>query len=198
MNFIISRFSKDNFWNIAVYFGILLTVFVAEQYESVLLFVIAFTIVPYILTRFNKVRYLKDGTCVNSQGEDLSGRAPRFIFVIIVLNIILMAFLNAYGYFGFLSNVPQCCTLAVFTGCIIFWPFAYFIFKNCPISALLNADSWQISRAASASHASDPTLRHRPMTSSHDHSSSRNDFITSPTYSHLPQNVYHSIHNRRY
>lgn len=201
MNFITSRLNRDNFWNLVVYFGILLTVFISAQTQSLLGLTCAFTITPYILTRFNRVKYLEEGSCVNSQGQDLSNRAFVHIVNIIVSSVILAACLNAFDFFDFLLEMPQQFKFTALIGCVIFWPFVYFMFKNYPISILFNAAAWSRNVTISSSgsiNSSDPTLGHRPMTSSHSHSSSRNDFITSPVYSYMPQNIYHGSHNRRY
>lgn len=203
MNFIIARFSKDNFWNLGVFTGILLAVFVAEQNGSIVLLISAFTLVPYLLTRPNKVRYLEDGTCVNSEGQELSNRASCVIFGIIVLSIIFNAFGRATGLLDFLCDVPEVMRAPTFVGCIIFWPFVYVIIKNYPISILFNVDSWVENRSGSVTgfirhSSSDPTLHHLPIGNSYTYSSSKNDLITSPVYSHLPQNVYHRNHSNRY
>lgn len=202
MNFIISRFSKDNFWNLIVYFGIVLTVLVAEQNGSALLLISSFTVVPYILTRFNKVKYLANGTCTNSQGDDLSNKPAVLAFVIIMLNFILCVFGDVAGWLSFLSSIPQPFKFTAFTCCIMFCPFMYFIIANCPISILFNIDSW-IGRSSSASghlnsSEAHSTLHNRPMNNVHAHSPSRNDLITNPSYSYLPQNVYHSNNSRHY
>ncbi len=207
MNFIIARFSRDNFWNLIVYFGVLLTVCISVQIDSMCCLISAFTVAPYILTRFNKIRYLENGACVNSRGNDLSNRLPLLILPIIILNFILCVFGDVAGLFGFLSKIPQPFKFTAFIGCIMLWPMLYFIIKNCPISILFNVESWFGNSSGSASgfirsSESHSALHHRPMNNSQAYSSSSNDFITSPVYSYLPQNVYHNSHhnshNRRY
>ena len=188
--------SKDNFWNLVVYFGIVLTVFAGEQLESATIFICAFTITPYILTRFNKVRYLEDGRCINSQGDDLSDRLPRALPLIIALDAMLVSF----KFFGLIAKTPDGFKGTVALGIIALLPILYFIIKNCPISILFNLEALSRNRigATSCSFKTNSMLHTRPMNNSHAHSSSRNELITSPVYSHLPQNVYHSNHNRRY
>jgi hypothetical protein len=196
MNFITSRLSKDNFWNLVVFLGILLTVAIAEHFSSALMFVLAFTAVPYLLTRFNKVKYLEDGTIVNSQGEDLNDRLPRALLLIIILDLILIS----YKFFGLIAKTPDGFKGTVALGIITFLPTLYFVIKNCPISILFNLTPFLCRRTIDASGISKDymVISRRPMSSSHDHSASRNDLITNPIYGHLPQNIYHSNHNRRH
>ncbi|WP_341753795.1 hypothetical protein [Candidatus Tisiphia endosymbiont of Dioctria rufipes] len=83
MNWIKSRLNKDNFWNLMFWRGICFSVFLSEQIADfsgiggLVSLVLSLTLIPYILTRFNQVKYTDNKIFLNSQGEDLTNRLPK-------------------------------------------------------------------------------------------------------------------------
>ncbi|WP_375331690.1 hypothetical protein [Candidatus Tisiphia endosymbiont of Temnostethus pusillus] len=188
MNWIKSRLNKDNFWNLMFWwgmsFGLFLSVFLDEyKYVSNALFWITILLVPYLVAKYNKVKYTEDKMFLNSQGQNLMNRLPKQLFWIIIAMIAVVALtgsiLDAHW-----KEVNDFIAFPLLFSIFLFVPTLYFIYKNCPISILFNKNAWQeriIGMRAGAYNANYSTSTF----------SSNNIYYTGIEYRNFPSNMYY-------
>ncbi|MDR0773926.1 MAG: hypothetical protein LBE72_01155, partial [Rickettsia sp.] len=134
------------------------------------------TLVPYILTRFNQVKYTDNKIFLNSQGEDLTNRLPKRLGVVFLVNIFFSA--------ACISKNFNELTISSIIGIALTLPILYCIYKNCPISILFNKNAWQeeiIGMKAGAYNANYSTSTF----------SSNNVYYTGIEYRNSPSNMYY-------
>lgn len=133
---IFSKLAKyDNFWNVLIYLAMAIAAQISAEMYSATLLIAAFTLVPYLLSKCNKVQYI-EGKFINAKGKDLSKHLPKKLPLVFVLTIIFCIY-----------TLPKVSSLARehIDGVLImltigFIPFLYFIFINCPISLLFTGE----------------------------------------------------------
>ncbi|MCC8399353.1 MAG: hypothetical protein LN563_02080 [Rickettsia endosymbiont of Platyusa sonomae] len=102
---------------------------------ALIILVLSLTLVPYLLTRFNKTKYISNKIFLNSQGKDLTNKLPKRFSIIFLVNIFFTA--------ACISKNFNELNLSSIIGIALVLPISYFIYKNCPISILFNKNAWQ-------------------------------------------------------
>ena len=145
MNFIKSLMSRDNFWNLIFWLGMILSASVVDLFKgfslilAVLFLVLTFTVTPYLLAKVNKVTYTNDKIFINKQGQVLNDRYPKQLVVVLGLSMLVSAqlFSTFSKTFPLLGN-----SMLGYIGTVFLCPILYFILKNCPVSILFNKHAW--------------------------------------------------------
>ncbi len=176
---IFSKLAKhDNFWNILIYIVMAIAAQISAEMHSAILLIASFTLVPYLLTKFNKVKYL-DGKFINAEGKDLSHHLPTKLPLVLILTIILCIYTlpkvsslapEHFGWFFIMVTIG-------------FIPFSYFVFINCPISLLFNEEGNKLYGFTSSSPRRDYFANERKAAQ---------DRSCSASYNMLPGNSHYS------
>lgn len=178
-------FTKDNFWNLMYWAMVAAAGFLVgsinEEYREFRIFILtgALIIITYFIKRMQGVVINSDNVFINSAGEKLDSKYPKYLIWVIFLNIALISGLADKVTLP--ESVPM--VLAACNGSILFLPMLYFIMINCPVSLIFNSKAWSKEVCGF-----EPNNQSRPF---------NNDTYAHPVYSFLPGNIYHSRHIRR-
>ena len=189
--------TKDRFWNFVFWFGMsfgfAVTFSVSSEqqakYSLGTIFIWATMIgVPLLVRHFSKTTCVKDSIFLNSEGDLITEeQTPKSTFLALLagvgLTFIIAETILPKGYDNFFLDIVF--FLSVFSGISL-----YFIYKNCPISILFNRKAWSCEKVNNSDQNSklfDDSYEHRCQTNSH----YSHDRVYSPSYRHLPQNIYH-------
>ncbi|MDR0329142.1 MAG: hypothetical protein LBH99_00450 [Rickettsia sp.] len=140
-------------------------------------------LVPYLITRCNKVKYTKDKIFLNSEGQNLMNRLPKQLFWVIVLMFVVTVWVGSMLDTQW-QDVNNLISSILIIGTLLSVPTLYFIYKNCPISILFNKNAWQeeiIGMKAGAYNANYSTSTF----------SSNNIYYTGIEYRNSPSNMYY-------
>jgi hypothetical protein len=133
--------TKDNFWNLMFWVGMVSSIFVSEQLHdlspvlSLICIILSFVTVPGLLINFNKVSFIAPETFINSNGENLQHRFPKHFPIVFVINLLTSGIIISKNF----NELSVTSITAIF----MTLPTLYFIFKNCPISIITHAKAWK-------------------------------------------------------
>ena len=181
--------NKDRLWNFVFWFGMSFGMALGnvikfrlglEDLSSTVDLATLF-IMPIALLVFNRTRFIKKDTFANSEGVLISKKQMPYSFPLATISGLPIAFVvgttilskdvsSFFGAFIFFLSLSSGISL-------------YFILKNCPISILFNRKFWTFEFKAGG-----------VVNNKGHHDSSSRDYynrIHSPSYRHLPQNIFH-------
>jgi hypothetical protein len=189
-----SIISIDNFWNVLTWVAIPFSVYISFEYESICCLISSFTLVPYILAKFNNIYFdpsskedtpLTEVKVFNKQGESLSMHLPFEFDLVKSYLVFIIIFLPITLYILPVDRVTGNIVLFTFLGL----PMSYFIKNNIPVSAFFNAKSWDYYEVWYTPN--DKKVSHNTPTGS---DYSKNAPYYSPSYSSQLSNIYHRYH----
>jgi hypothetical protein len=190
--------TKDNFWNLMFWVGMVFGAFISTQLMSIADFLglpmLIGTIicVPKLVNKYNKVTLIDENILLNSQGEKLNSKYPKKFAMIFLINIpIAINLLFATKDIQLLNDSP-----AAYIGIILFLPTLYFILINCPIAILFNAHAWTKEVTGWEIDPNAPPVKHNFSDSHNIHKPSplqefaRTNTITDPRYMGSGSNIF--------
>ena len=189
-----SIISIDNFWNILTWVAIPLSVEISSEYGSILGLIGSFTLVPYILAKFNNIYFdpsskedtpLAEVKVFNKRGESLSMHLPfEFDYVksCFIVSIIMMVII---GNVFTPSEIDT--SLIIFA--LLGLPMSYFIKNNIPVSAFFNSKAWDYYEVLFTPN--DKKVSHTTASGPSKSPSSSLDNYYSPKKHYLSSNIYH-------
>jgi hypothetical protein len=167
------------------------SVYISSEYGSFCGLISSFTLVPYILAKFNNIYFdpsskgdtpLNEVKVFNKRGESLSMHLPfefdyvKSCFIISVIIMVIIGNVFAPG--------------EIVTSLIIFallgLPMSYFIKNNIPVSAFFNAKAWDYYEVLFTPN--DKKISHTPSSSD-----LHKKMYYSPSRSYLLSNIYHRM-----
>ena len=189
-----SIISIDNFWNILTWIAMPVSVYISSEYGSFCGLISSFTLVPYILAKFNNIYFdpsskedtpLNEVKVFNKRGESLSMHLPfefdyvKSCFIISVIIMVIIGNVFAPG--------------EIVTSLIIFallgLPMSYFIKNNIPVSAFFNSKAWDYYEVLFTPN--DKKISHTTASGPSKSPSSSLDNYYSPKKHYLSSNIYH-------
>ena len=195
-----SIISIDNFWNVLTWIAIPFSVYMSLEYGNNIFengtiwgLIISFTMVPYILAKFNNIYFdpsskedtpLTEVKVFNKRGESLSMHLPFEFDYVKSWLIIIITFLPIILYIF----QPELLTGTVILFTLLGLPMSYFIKNNIPVSAFFNAKAWDYYEVWYTPN--DKKISHTPTSSDY----SKNAPYYSPSYSSQLSNIYHRYH----
>lgn len=193
--------TKDNFWNLMFWVGIVAGSSLANAFDpSVGGFIFWATIigVPWFIKRKQNLSINSDNVFVNSQGQLLNERYPVLVILMIVASVpsLVLCGLIMDAFHIKAHDV----LFGLFIG-LLFLPLTlYFIKINCPISIMFYASGWREEitgwkidpNASRIKHNFSDTNIHRPSALS---AFMRENTITDPRWAGSSSNV-HNINRR--
>lgn len=188
-----SIISIDNFWNVLTWVAIPLSVEISSEYGSILGLIGSFTLVPYILAKFNNIYFdpfskedtpLTEVKVFNKRGESLSMHLPfEFDYVksCFIVSVIIMVII---GNVFTPSEIDT--SLIIFA--LLGLPMSYFIKNNIPVSAFFNAKAWDYYEVLFTPN--DKKISHTTASGPSKSPSSSLDNYYSPRKHYLSSNIY--------
>jgi hypothetical protein len=188
-----SIISIDNFWNVLTWVAIPLSVEISSEYGSILGLIGSFTLVPYILAKFNNIYFdpsskedtpLTEVKVFNKRGESLSMHLPfEFDYVksCFIISVIIMVIIgNVFAP----SEIDTSLIIFILLGL----PMSYFIKNNIPVSAFFNAKAWDYYEVWYTPN--DKKISHTTASGPSKSPSSSLDNYYSPKKHYLSSNIY--------
>jgi len=187
-----SIISIDNFWNILTWVAIPLSVEISSEYGSFCGLISSFTLVPYILAKFNNIYFdpsskedtpLTEVKVFNKRGESLSMHLPfefdyvKSCFIVSVILTVIIG--NVFA--------PSELNTSLIIFALLGLPMSYFIKNNIPVSAFFNAKAWDYYEVLFTPN--DKKISHTPTGSD-----LNKELHYSPSHSYLISNIYHRMH----
>lgn len=172
--------SKDNFWNLMFWVGMVASITLSSIFDVSWIFWVTLIITGYVTKNAQNISLNAEEIFVNGEGQLLNDRYPVLTQEFLSLTL----FLVIYGAFrGMLHD-------SIFVGLkfgILLLPFVlYFVKLDCPISILFLPKAW--SEEVIGWKIDNTPRQHNPV----------QDRIrrhrTSPVYSYLPGNIWHNKH----
>ena len=186
-----SIISIDNFWNILTWIAMPVSVYISSEYGSFCGLISSFTLVPYILAKFNNIYFdpsskedtpLTEVKVFNKRGESLSMHLPFEFDYVKSWLIIIITFLPIILY----VFQPELLTGTVILFSLFGLPMSYFIKNNIPVSAFFNIKAWDYYDVLYT--PDDKKISHTPSSSD-----LHKKMYYSPSRSYLLSNIYHRM-----
>jgi hypothetical protein len=176
--FIKDRWNKDNLWNLVFFFGVILSVAIAEIIAKsiALILIIPSTIFAFVLSSYflSKLMKQKQSNKKLKKGKFIWGQTLFFVSIMLVAFIFFPFFLLE----GVIISELIMCNIFVW---LLIIPSTYCIYKNLPIKFYFKKNAWHRNQTYSSSSNG---YRHESLLST-------NQLINNPMNSWYSGNRFH-------